>query len=165
MRRSIKVDLYTDSFDQFCHLIGEQDAHILELACDPGTITRYLLSQRPDFQILGIDLAPKMIALAEQNNHNAHFIVMDAEDILSIGQTFDGIRCGICLPSLSREKALKLIVDRSKLLEEGGILTFSMMEDAYEKSGMQREGSCGFLPENAQKIDNCLEIILSKFLL
>ena len=71
------VGLYQDTFDLFCTSIAQEKAYILELGCGPGNITRYLLKQRPGFKILGIDLAPNMIELAQMNNPNAAFRLMD----------------------------------------------------------------------------------------
>ncbi len=58
-------DLYDDTFDIFHKNIQVQNAKILDIACGPGNITRYLLNHRQDLQIVGIDLSPKMIALAK----------------------------------------------------------------------------------------------------
>ena len=51
----MNVDLYSESFDLFCNAIQKENATILEIACGPGNITKYLLNKRPDFNILGID--------------------------------------------------------------------------------------------------------------
>ena len=75
------LDLYNDSYDIICKSITKKGASILEIGCGPGNITRYLLSQRPDYNILGIDIAPNMIALAQKNNPTAKFKVMDCRRI------------------------------------------------------------------------------------
>ena len=115
------VALYHDSFDLFCNSIPKQTAAVLEIACGPGNITRYLLEKRPDFQLLGIDLAPNMLELARSNNPQAEFMLMDGRDILRLNKLFDGIMCGFCLPYLSREEAVKMIGDAARLLLPGGI--------------------------------------------
>jgi SAM-dependent methyltransferase len=130
-------DLYNDTYDQFCALIPKQDASIFEIGCGPGNITRYLLRQRPDFEILGIDLAPNMVALAKQNNPAAEFEVMDCREIDTVNNLFDGIMCGFCLPYLSKEESVKFISDAAGLLVSAGILYFSFIEDDYEKSGIE----------------------------
>ncbi len=133
--RHMDVSRYHASFDLFCNSIPEQGAAVLEIACGPGNITRYLLQQRPDFHLLGIDLAPNMLELARTNNPQAAFQLMDARDISRLGKTFEGIMCGFCLPYLSREGAEKLIADAAGLLTPGGVLYISTMEDEYAKSG------------------------------
>jgi trans-aconitate methyltransferase len=71
-------------------LIQKDNAEILEVACGPGNVTKYLLSQRPSFRTKGIDLAPKMVELARINNPTAEFFVMDIRDISSISKQYDG---------------------------------------------------------------------------
>ena len=136
------VSLYGDSLDLFCDLINKGDAAILELACGPGNVTKYLLNKRPGFKILGIDLSPNMLRLAEINNPDAEFQLMDCRDILELNNKYDAIACGFCLPYLSMEEAEKLIDDATKLLNPKGVIYISTMEDDYSKSGWQK-GSNG----------------------
>lgn len=134
------VARYARSLDLFCQNT-KSDAQILELACGPGNITKYLLDKRPDFQILGTDLAPNMIALAQTNNPSAQFEVMDCRQIAKLKTTYDAIMCGFCLPYLSKEEALQLIGDASKIMNTGGIFSISTMEDNYSKSGIEFSSS------------------------
>jgi 2-polyprenyl-3-methyl-5-hydroxy-6-metoxy-1,4-benzoquinol methylase len=135
------VNLYGKSFDLFCSTL-KKDAEILELACGPGNITKYLLNKRPDFKILGTDLAPNMVALAKINNPTAEFELMDCREIFKLEKKYDAVICGFCLPYLSKEEALKLIADASQLLKTGGIIYISTMEDDYTKSAFKK-GSTG----------------------
>lgn len=129
------LDLYHDTFDRFCAHIPTPNARILELACGPGNITQYLLARRPDFQILGTDLAPKMLELARINNPSAVFELLDCRDIGSLHQTFDGIVLGFGLPYLTKEESIAFIRDAATLLNPDGVLYLSTMEDDYSKSG------------------------------
>jgi len=138
----MKVDLYADTLDLFCKSIVEEYAEILELACGPGNITKYVLKTRPDFKILGIDLASNMIELAKINNPDAVFQLMDCRDIGNLNKIYDGIIGGFCLPYLSRDESVKIIRDASGLLKTNGILYLSTMEDDYSKSGIEK-GSTG----------------------
>ena len=52
------LDLYNDTYDSFCNSLSKENSSILEIGCGPGNITKYLLEQRPDLLILGIDVAP-----------------------------------------------------------------------------------------------------------
>ncbi len=136
------VSLYSESFDLFCSSIKKKNPDLLELACGPGNITRYLLDKRPDFKIVGTDLAPNMIALAKINNPTACFQLMDCRDITTMENKQDGIMCGFCFPYLSKEEAITFIQDASHLLNPGGILYISTMEDDYSKSAFKK-GSGG----------------------
>ncbi len=135
------VSLYHDTFDFFCDHVTRPNARILEIACGPGNITRYLLTKRPDFRILGIDLAPNMIELAKKNNPEAEFQLMDCRNIGRLGKTYDAILCGFALPYLTKEEAIQLIRDASGLLGPGGMVYISTMEDEYSRSRLMRSSS------------------------
>lgn len=143
------VSLYHSGFDLFCKSIQKENAEVLELACGPGNITKYLLKKRPDFKLLGTDLAPNMILLAKQNNPTAEFQLMDSRDILKLNKTparplggYDAIMCGFCLPYLTKKEAIQLIEDSAKILNPNGVIYISTMEDDYSKSAWKK-GSGG----------------------
>ena len=136
------VSLYSDSFDFFCDTIKKESAHILELACGPGNITKYLLNKRTDFKILGTDLSLNMINLAKANNPTADFKIMDSRAISLLKQKYDAIMCGFLLPYLSKEEAIKLIKDASSIINTKGLLYISTMEDNYSNSAYKK-GSSG----------------------
>ena len=136
------VSLYHDTFDLFCDSIEKENAEVLELACGPGNITKYLLGKRKDLNILGTDLAPNMLELAKQNNPEAQFQLMDCREISKLHKKFDAIMCGFCLPYLSKKEAVQLIKDAYKILNPNGMIYISTMEDDYSKSGFKK-GSSG----------------------
>jgi ubiquinone/menaquinone biosynthesis C-methylase UbiE len=138
----MNVDMYADTFDNFCNALKKQNAEVLELACGPGNITKYLLTKRPDLKILGTDLSLNMIELAKQNNPEAEFLLMDCRDLLALNKKYDAIMCGFCLPYLSKEDALKLIANGSEILNAGGVIYISAIEDANSNSGFEA-GSTG----------------------
>lgn len=135
------LDIYNDSYDSVCNSITQTKAKILEIGCGPGNITKYLLAKRPDFDILGIDIAPNMIELAKKNNPNARFAVMDCRQIDEIKTKYDGVVCGFCLPYLSPADSRKLIADCCNLLEEDGLTYLSFVEGDPAKSGFQASSS------------------------
>lgn len=135
------LDLYNDSYDFICSSILKSNATILEIGCGPGNITKYLLSQRPDYDIFGIDIAPNMIELAKKNNPTARFATMDIRNINEIQTKFDGIICGFCLPYLSQVDCQKLISDSYNLLNENGLIYISFVEGDPAKSHFQVSSS------------------------
>lgn len=132
------VSLYADSFDLFCNNLKPSRPSVLEVACGPGNITRYLLDKRPDLKILGTDLSENMVELAKKNNPEAEFEVMDCRAISRIEKKFDGVMCGFCLPYLSREEVEQLIADAYSILNPGGLIYLSTMEDDYENSAWKK---------------------------
>lgn len=154
------LNLYNESYDFFCNAINVDKAEILEIGCGPGNISKYILSKRPDFRLLGIDYAPNMVKLAQQNVPNANFRVMDCKEIRSIDKKVDGIVCGFCLPYLSPEECAQLIGDANYLLNNDGILYLSFVEGDPEQSGY-KTGSSGdrtyFYYHQQEAINNELE--------
>lgn len=133
----MNMTLYDDTYDAFCSLVEKENPRIFEIGCGPGNITRYLLSQRPDFRIEATDLAPGMIELARKNVPEAVFRELDCRNLDELQTHFDGIICGFCIPYLSWESCRKLIADCSELLYKNGMAYFSLIEDDYEKSGFR----------------------------
>jgi ubiquinone/menaquinone biosynthesis C-methylase UbiE len=142
--RFMDVSLYSDSFHAFCNAILQHRASILEVACGPGNITRFLLDLRPDLMIHGTDLSPAMLELARQNNPTAVFSLLDCRNISELDRKFNAVLCGFAFPYLSKEEAIRFIHDASLQLLPDGILYISTMEDDHSKSDWQA-GSTGDL--------------------
>lgn len=124
----MNLALYNHTYDVICDAIVVRNAKLLEIGCGPGNISKYLLTKRPDFEIMGIDSAPQMIELAKSNNPSASFLVMDARKIDELRVKFDGIICGFVIPYLSIEESKRLIRHSHKLLNANGLLYLSFVE-------------------------------------
>jgi len=132
-KKFMDVSLYADSLDHFCGLL-KPGSKVLELACGPGNITKYLLTARPDLKIHATEIAPAMLELARGNNPNATFAFLDARQVRSLDVKFDAIMVGFCLPYLSREEIGVLFKDCAQVLNPGGCIYISTMEDDYSRS-------------------------------
>lgn len=132
--RFMDYDGYVDTFDLLMSVIVKEDAKVLEIACGPGNVTKYLNSHKPHYKIYGIDVAPKMIDLARINNPTAKYDVMDCRHLSHFSDSFDAIMCAFGLPYITKEDAISLIKDSCNLLEENGVLYISTMEGNYEDS-------------------------------
>lgn len=133
----MEMDLYRNTYDRFCELVDQKYPTILEIACGPGNVSKYLIEKRPDFKIRGIDLAPNMVELARKNVPDGQFELMDCRDIPSLSSKFDAIMCAFCMPYLSKEECSKLISDSAQLLNENGLMYMSTMEGDYKGSGFE----------------------------
>lgn len=123
------LQLYNHTYDLFIEQLPCVDSKILDIACGPGNISKYLLSKEPNLQILGIDVSPNMLSLAKINNPSAQFILMDCRDIIKIDSTkFDGIICGFGLPYLSSNETENLINDCVNILTKNGVFYISFVE-------------------------------------
>lgn len=138
----MKMDLYNESYDYLCASISKPDAKLLDVGCGPGNITQYLLSKRPDFDILGIDIAPNMVKLAKENNPGASFDVLDSRNLDSLNKGYDAVVAGFCLPYLSSSETKDFIVSAYNLLNENGMIYLSFVAGEPEQSGF-KTGSGG----------------------
>ncbi len=133
----MSVDLYKTTLNEFCNNLPKENAFVLDVGCGPGNVSQYLLQQCSGFNILGIDIAPNMITLAEKNNPSATFKVMDALSLPKLNTTYDGIVCAFLLPYLSKEQAIEFIHSAVNLLKKDGLLYISTMEDLNINSKFQ----------------------------
>lgn len=128
---------YRESYVRLSDLIVTEDAKVLDVACGPGTISRFLLTQHPKLRITGVDLAPKMIELAKTNVPTGAFHVLDGREIGTLSDNFDVVVCGFYLPYINDKDTKRLIQDANKLLVPNGILHLSLMEGRAGDSGLQ----------------------------
>ncbi|WP_299677936.1 class I SAM-dependent methyltransferase [uncultured Dokdonia sp.] len=129
------LDIYNESYDQFCEFIGRKDASILEIGCGPGNITRYLSKQQPSYKILVTDIAPNMIALAQKNVPSATFQLLDIRQLDTLEGYFHGIIIGFTLPYISKEETKKIFQDTYLKLHTNGTLYVSFVAGDDKDSG------------------------------
>lgn len=127
---------YVDTYAPLSELLTEK-AVILDVACGPGNIAKFLLHEFPHRRLHGIDLSGKMVARARVNNPTATFDVMDCREISSLARNYDAIVAGFCFPYLTRDEVGRFISDAQKMLNAGGILYISFMEGDYAESGLK----------------------------
>jgi len=132
------LTMYDNSYREFCELLPPGRARVLDAACGPGNVSRYLAAQRPDLDLLGIDLAPRMLELAREAVPSARFVVHDCRKLADLNRRFEGIICAFGLPYLSREEATAFIQAAGRALEPGGALYLSAMLGPKEDSGFHR---------------------------
>jgi cyclopropane fatty-acyl-phospholipid synthase-like methyltransferase len=132
------LTVYDDFYQEFCELLRPERACVLDVACGPGNVSRYLMAQRPDLDLFGIDLAPRMVELARKAIPAAQFAVHDCRDLAGLKRHFDGIICAFGLPYLSREEAVAFIEAAHTALEPDGVLYLSTMLGRTEDSGFER---------------------------
>jgi len=132
------LTMYDDFYRQFCELLPRGPGRVLDAACGPGNVSRYLLAKRPDLDLLGIDLAPRMVELARIAVPGARFAVHDCRKLAHLNQRFEGIICAFGLPYLSSEEAAAFVRVASNMLEPEGMLYLSAILGRSEDSGFER---------------------------
>lgn len=132
-----ELGLYNESYAFFCNSIPGRNAKILDVGCGPGIITKHLLAQRPDFDILGIDYAPNMIDLANNDIPNAHFLILDGRQIRDLTEKYDGIVCGFYLPYLNESEVVKFFMDCNAIMNGNASIYLSFVEGNPSNSDYQ----------------------------
>ena len=129
--------IYDDSYLEFCDMLPPGRARVLDAACGPGNVARYLMTRRPELDLLGIDLAQRMVELAREAVPSARFVVHDCRHLVELHLRFDGIICAFGLPYLSTDEAMSFIREASGALDPGGVLYLSTMLGKSEDSGFE----------------------------
>lgn len=129
------MDVYNESYDLLIKAIAGNDAKVLDIACGPGNITRYILAQQPGFLIHGIDVAPEMIRLARQFNPSATFEVMQMNQLPDLKEKYDAVICGFGIPYLTPEERKIFIRHVKQLLTDKGVFYLSFVAGEVSLSG------------------------------
>jgi 2-polyprenyl-3-methyl-5-hydroxy-6-metoxy-1,4-benzoquinol methylase len=132
----MELPIYNESYDIFIERIDSPNASILDIGCGPGNVSRYLYRKNPKWQFHGIDAAPNMLRLYEENISSSTVTLMDIRNLDDITGTYDGIVCGFCIPYLNTEETDRLVDTSAKLLCPEGILYLSFVEGDPAKSGL-----------------------------
>jgi SAM-dependent methyltransferase len=129
---------YDDFYRHFCDSLPPGHPRVLDAACGPGNVSRYLVARRPDLDLLGIDLSPRMVDLARAAVPSARFLVHDCRRLADLQTRFHGIICAFGLPYLSHEEGANFIRAAADALEPGGLLYLSTMLGGNKDSGLER---------------------------
>jgi SAM-dependent methyltransferase len=134
-RKYLGLDLYDAHYRRFAARLP-QHGMVLDLACGPGNVSAFLARERPDLQLLGIDLAPAMVALAQAHVPSARFHVHDCRRLAELGQRFDGIAYAFGLNYIGDAAAQALFAALPATLADGGVLFLSSMLGDPAQSGV-----------------------------
>jgi ubiquinone/menaquinone biosynthesis C-methylase UbiE len=130
------LNIYDNSYRTFCSCVAEQGA-VLDVACGPGNVSAFLVRERPDLHVLGIDLAPNMVRLAQTQVPAATFLVHDCRELAVLARVFDGIAYAFGLNYLSPEDAGEFFASLTDVLAPNGVLYLSAMSGPEQLSGLQ----------------------------
>ena len=133
-KQFMDLDVYDDSYRYFLNALNENQREILELGCGPGNVTRFLLKEKPELEILTLDFAPNMVERAQKNVPEAKVEVGDAREISKLPNHYDAIVCGFILPYLSFDECAVFIKDAQHQLNSDGLLYISFVSSDENKS-------------------------------
>jgi arsenite methyltransferase len=100
---------------------------VLDLACGPANQLAQIAKLHPQARFVGVDLAPAMLALAQQNLqrqglHNVALAQADIADLRAFAEaSFDAVTCTLSLHHLADEAALQQTLrEVRRVLKPGG---------------------------------------------
>lgn len=107
-------------------IAAQPGMRVLDLACGPGTLTAPIAAQvRPRGRVVGIDLAPGMVARARERKINgADFAVMDVERLAFGDAIFDAAVCGHGLQFVPDVEAV--LLEARRVLKPGSVFAASI---------------------------------------
>lgn len=97
-----KDDWWVEGVRQFISLLPAGGS-VLDVGCGAGTKTKYL--QKKGLDVMGIDFAAEMIAIAKEEVPNAEFAVGDMRALPLFKKRFDGIFAQASLLHISKNEA------------------------------------------------------------
>ncbi|MEB3292441.1 MAG: class I SAM-dependent methyltransferase [Synechococcales bacterium] len=104
--------------------IQGQPRRILDLGCGTGSTTLLLQKQFPQAEVVGLDLSPYMLAIAnykaQQVNAPIHWRHGNAETTGFADQTFDLITASLLFHEMPPAIAQKILQEAHRLLKSGG---------------------------------------------
>jgi 2-polyprenyl-3-methyl-5-hydroxy-6-metoxy-1,4-benzoquinol methylase len=131
------VSQYLPSINSLMDAIPE-NATLLELGCGPGNLTKQFISLRPDLKITATDLAPDMLAIAQEMNPTTKTLLLDCRNTTVLNEKFDCVVIGFVLPYLGLTEVKQLIKDSFDLLNPHGKIYLSTMVGNPKNSAWKR---------------------------
>ncbi len=129
------VSPYKDMLLHLCDYIQKPNPRILDVASGPGNVSKFVFDCIPMASITCTDLSPAMLDLAKGNIPSAEVEILDARQILELGNDYDVILASFIFPYLTKEEVIQFIKDSKSVLSENGVLYISTMIDDYGDSG------------------------------
>jgi len=107
--------------------IRKDHCKILDMGCGPGNNAKILYEKNNSYEITGVDLSPKMTAVAKANAPACKFIRDDIRTVHFEDNAFDVIIASFCIVHLSDGEAKNFLLRMAKFLRPGGHLYLSFM--------------------------------------
>lgn len=120
-----KLKNYDHTYDCLVDLLSDGSS-ILDLACGPGQISKYL-SQKRKLRVVGVDLSTDMLEIAKQEIPEGEFL---NESIVTFCRpnAFDAAISGFGLPYLSESEVQTCLANAATSLRDKGVLYVSFMQ-------------------------------------
>ncbi len=116
--------------NKFISLLPKK-ANVLDAGCGAGRDVSYLLEEGLD--VIGIDIAEKLLEEAKQRVKEGKFLKMDLLNLEFPDKNFDGIWCMATLADFEKKDASKVLTNFNKILKDKGIIYIAVKEGEGEQ--------------------------------
>jgi ubiquinone/menaquinone biosynthesis C-methylase UbiE len=135
------LNLYDHYLERFAQRIAKQGASVLDAACGPGNVSAYLAKLRPDFKLLGIDLAEGMLEQARRRVPTAEFLCKDCRQLSELAQVFDACAFAFGLSYLTDQDVPRFFNSLNAVLTDSAMLYLATMTGEPSWSGFEASSS------------------------
>lgn len=113
------------AFDKHLTEFYKPTTRVLDLGCGSGRVVKHLITQgiRPK-NIVGADISPEMLAIAQKNVPDVRFIEADISEGIATNETFDLVTCSLVIQHLDDKQLGKALLNIRDGLTRGGILFY-----------------------------------------
>lgn len=135
-----------------------QPSTVLDIGCGTGYLTRKIAAAFPAARVIGIDLAPGMIAVAQEKNNppNAGFELMDGECFAFAENHFDLIVSNASLQWMNFEEVLNCV---AYALQLKGFFLFN----TFGPQTLIELKAAGFRVNNFLSVDEIFRLVKNRF--
>ncbi|MEK7568551.1 MAG: class I SAM-dependent methyltransferase [Patescibacteria group bacterium] len=124
-------DWWVSGTEHFCSLLPKGSL-VLDVGCGGGVKSKYFIEK--GMTVVGADLSENMISIAKREVPQARFATLDARDIDTLPETFDGIFAQAVLLHIPKKEIVPLIKKFKEKIKEGGYLYVAVKEQRADKS-------------------------------
>lgn len=124
-------DWWISGTEHFCALLPKRSL-VLDVGCGGGVKSKYLIEK--GMTVVGADLSENMVSIAKREVPQARFVALDARDIDTLPETFDGIFAQAVLLHIPKKEIVSLLKKFRGKIKEGGYLYVAVKEQRADKS-------------------------------
>lgn len=132
---------YDPCYEGLIAEIAEGSFQFLDLACGPGNVSAYILSRRPEAQILCVDRAPAMLSEVRQRMPGVNVLLADCRDLRAVAERFDAAAFFFGLSYFDDADAGKVLAELHRVMLPNAPLLLATVAGDPERSGPQTTAS------------------------
>lgn len=153
------LDTYDRYLERFVDKVTSRGASVLDVACGPGNVSGYLSKVRPDFTLVGIDLAEGMVRQARERVPLAEFSVMDCRCMRNLGRIFDASVFAFGLSYLADADVDRFFESLNAITTDSATLYLSTITGDPRLSGLETSSSGDQVYLNYRGIGEVLSLV------